>query len=119
MLKLKKNLSKKAQTADANKKHSNEPKKSLISNNFIYQHRRASLRYWHDDNQADDGSAGRRGKMEQRKQERQNAWYKGSTINDVTQFWTIFHTHTPPPTPFSPLVTRFTTKAFVLLSQNP
>ncbi len=37
---------------------------------------------------------------------------KGSSINDVTQFWRFFY-----PTP--PIVTRFITEALVLLSQNP
>ena len=35
----------------------------------------------------------------------------GSSINDVTQFWTIFDLS-------SPIVTRFITIAFVLSSQN-
>ena len=37
---------------------------------------------------------------------------KGSSINDVTQFWTIFDT---PPS----IVNGFITTALVLLSQNP
>ena len=38
--------------------------------------------------------------------------FKESSINDVTQFWTIVD---PPP----PIVTRFITKALVLSPQNP
>ena len=39
---------------------------------------------------------------------------KGSSINDVPQFWTIFDS--PPP---SPIITLFIDKALVLPSQNP